>query len=55
MLRMSGGAITGSAISPGTLARYKLPTVLHLVDSLPRNASGKVMKAALRRQYGARP
>ena len=36
------------------LARYKLPTVLHLVDSLPRNASGKVMKTALRRQYGAR-
>jgi len=37
------------------LARYKLPTVLHLVDSLPRNASGKVMKTALRRQYGDRP
>ena len=26
------------------LARYKLPTVLHIVDALPRNASGKVMK-----------
>jgi len=37
------------------LARYKLPTVLHLVDSLPRNASGKVMKTVLRRQYGDRP
>ncbi len=29
------------------LARYKLPTVLHMVDTLPRNASGKVMKTAL--------
>ena len=33
------------------LARYKLPTVLHVVDALPRNASGKVMKTALRREY----
>ena len=39
----------------GRLARYKLPTVLHVVDSLPRNASGKVMKNALRRQFGDRP
>lgn len=35
----------------GRLARYKLPTVLHIVDTLPRNASGKVMKTALRREY----
>jgi fatty-acyl-CoA synthase len=34
------------------LARYKLPTVLHVVDGLPRNASGKVMKSALRGQFG---
>jgi fatty-acyl-CoA synthase len=34
------------------LARYKLPTILHLVDGLPRNASGKVMKTALREQFG---
>ena len=33
------------------LARYKLPTILHVVDALPRNASGKVMKTALRREY----
>ena len=33
------------------LARYKLPTVLHIVDALPRNASGKVMKTALRQEY----
>jgi len=34
------------------LARYKLPSVLHVTDALPRNASGKVLKTALRRQYG---
>jgi fatty-acyl-CoA synthase len=34
------------------LARYKLPTVLHVMDGLPRNASGKVMKSALRGQFG---
>jgi fatty-acyl-CoA synthase len=33
------------------LARYKLPTVLHVADALPRNASGKVMKTTLRREY----
>ena len=33
------------------LARYKLPTILHVVDALPRNASGKVMKTALRQEY----
>jgi fatty-acyl-CoA synthase len=33
------------------LARYKLPTGLYVTDALPRNASGKVMKTALRREY----
>jgi fatty-acyl-CoA synthase len=33
------------------IARYKLPTTLHVVAALPRNASGKVMKAALREQF----
>jgi len=36
----------------GRLARYKLPTVLHVVPGLPRNPSGKVMKTVLRRQFG---
>jgi fatty-acyl-CoA synthase len=35
----------------GRLARYKLPTVLHVVTVLPRNASGKVIKTALREQF----
>ncbi len=30
------------------LARYKLPTGLQIVEALPRNAAGKVTKAALR-------
>ena len=33
------------------LARYKLPTVLHVTGALPRNASGKVLKTALRQEY----
>ena len=33
-----------------SLARYKLPTVLVLIDTLPRNASGKVLKNVLREQ-----
>lgn len=34
------------------LARYKLPKVLELVDALPRNANGKVVKTALRERFG---
>ncbi|HEU0103388.1 MAG TPA: long-chain-fatty-acid--CoA ligase [Mycobacteriales bacterium] len=34
------------------LASYKIPTVLEVVDMLPRNASGKVVKGALRERYG---
>jgi fatty-acyl-CoA synthase len=30
------------------LARYKLPLRLHLVDALPRNPAGKVLKFQLR-------
>jgi fatty-acyl-CoA synthase len=50
-----GAALTvGELREWGTsrLARYKLPTILHVMDALPRNASGKVLKTALRRQYG---
>jgi fatty-acyl-CoA synthase len=34
------------------LARYKLPKRLVLVDELPRNGAGKVVKARLRVMYG---
>ena len=36
------------AWASASLARYKLPTRLELVTSLPRNASGKVLKNRLR-------
>jgi fatty-acyl-CoA synthase len=36
----------------GRLASYKKPTVLVVVDSLPRNASGKVLKHKLRASCG---
>jgi acyl-CoA synthetase (AMP-forming)/AMP-acid ligase II len=35
------------------LASYKKPTSVVVVDALPRNATGKVVKPALREQYGA--
>lgn len=38
----------------GRLARFKQPRTVHLVEALPRNASGKVTKPALRDRY-ARP
>ena len=38
------------AISPD-LARFKLPRLLYLVETLPRNVMGKVQKAKLREEY----
>ena len=32
------------------LARYKLPLRLHVVDALPRNPAGKVLKFVLKEQ-----
>jgi acyl-CoA synthetase (AMP-forming)/AMP-acid ligase II len=37
------------------LASYKKPTGVVVVDELPRNASGKVLKHELRARYGAAP
>jgi len=37
------------------IARYKLPTILHVVAALPRNASGKVMKTELRDRFAGPP
>jgi fatty-acyl-CoA synthase len=36
------------------LARYKHPKALEIVDALPRNPAGKVLKTELRVRYGAR-
>jgi non-ribosomal peptide synthetase component E (peptide arylation enzyme) len=35
------------------LMRQKFPEQLELVDTLPRNPSGKVVKTALRERFGA--
>jgi fatty-acyl-CoA synthase len=35
------------------LARYKHPKALEIVDALPRNPAGKVLKTELRVRYGA--
>jgi acyl-CoA synthetase (AMP-forming)/AMP-acid ligase II len=37
------------------LARYKVPRQWEIVDALPRNATGKVVKDRLRRQFADRP
>ncbi|WP_019819171.1 acyl-CoA synthetase [Saccharomonospora saliphila] len=34
----------------GRLSRFKVPKTVHFVDDLPRNASGKILKRALRDQ-----
>jgi fatty-acyl-CoA synthase len=36
------------------LARYKHPKALEIVDALPRNPAGKVLKTELRARFGAR-
>jgi fatty-acyl-CoA synthase len=35
------------------LARFKCPCVIHFVEALPRNATGKVHKPTLREKFGA--
>ena len=37
----------------GRIAEYKCPRVAFISDTLPRNASGKVLKGELRARYGA--
>jgi malonyl-CoA/methylmalonyl-CoA synthetase len=51
---VKGAALEEAAILKaleGRLARYKAPKRVILVDDLPRNAMGKVQKAALRETY----
>ena len=38
-----------------SLARYKLPTRLHVVGALPRNPAGKILKFELRNEFQGRP
>ena len=49
-----GAALTEQAILTalgGRLAKFKAPKRIIIVESLPRNAMGKVQKAALREAY----
>jgi fatty-acyl-CoA synthase len=53
----------GAAVEPadllafldGKIARYKIPKSVVFAGGLPRTASGKVVKLALRTRYGASP
>ncbi len=38
-----------------SLARYKLPTRLHVADTLPRNSAGKILKYELRTVFRESP
>jgi malonyl-CoA/methylmalonyl-CoA synthetase len=51
-----GHALTEAAIIgalKGEIASFKVPKRVYIVDALPRNAMGKVQKAALREKYSA--
>lgn len=39
------------ALCEDTLAKYKWPTTLQIIDALPRNSTGKVQKFLLRQQF----
>ena len=39
------------SFAEGKLARYKLPKELRLVEALPRNPTGKILKRVLRDTY----
>ena len=56
VLAVGGHAVTSAEVDrhlAGRLARYKQPKRVVCVDELPRNAMGKVQKAALRETYRA--
>lgn len=57
ILTVAGGARVDTETVRGALAdriaRYKIPKHVHVVDELPRTASGKVRKNELRERYGA--
>jgi acyl-CoA synthetase (AMP-forming)/AMP-acid ligase II len=56
-------ARTGESVDPssliewsrGQMANYKVPRYVHVVDQLPTNAAGKVLKYQLRAQGSAGP
>ena len=49
-----GSGLTAEAVTAhcaGRLARFKIPSVIRLVDALPHSATGKVAKGRLREVY----
>jgi fatty-acyl-CoA synthase len=51
---VANGDVTEAALVDhvrGTLASFKVPKTVHLVDELPRNASGKLLKRELRERF----
>ena len=53
VLRAAAEAGELIAYARGNLATYKCPEWVRVVDLLPRNAAGKLLKPELRRRYGA--
>jgi len=56
VVRRAGAALSGAALiewSRDRLAGYKRPNSVDFIDALPRNASGKLLKRALREPYWA--
>jgi fatty-acyl-CoA synthase len=54
----AGCAVTEAALRghlDGRIARYKIPKRIFVVESLPRTASGKVLKSELRQRYASGP
>ena len=47
------GRRAARSTAPAALADYKVPRRIELVDELPRNATGKVLKARLQEQLAA--
>jgi fatty-acyl-CoA synthase len=41
------------AFTDGKLARFKMPRQIELIDELPRNPQGKILKRVLRAQFGS--
>ncbi|MGQ0846145.1 MAG: fatty acyl-CoA synthetase [Sporichthyaceae bacterium] len=55
VLRPGAAAVSEAELIAYTkerLAKYKIPKLVHFVDELPRNASGKLLKRVLRDQIG---
>jgi malonyl-CoA/methylmalonyl-CoA synthetase len=56
VVRVSGAALPEAKIAAmlsGTLARFKIPKRIFIVEDLPRNAMGKVQKSELRKRYAS--